>query len=524
MKPFLIILFVGVFSFYGCKKESPDTAPPNVLITFPAHGSNISDITLISVEASDNDGVKEVECYIDGVLLNTDSSSPYSFSWDINNYSSGLHTIYAKAVDVSGNEGQSPLISVNIQLPELGIPSLIKPIDNEYADSTLVNFEWTAVDKAVSYNLQVSTNENFTDLLDDITITETKYSKKYESGLVYHWRVKTNALNNRTSDWSAKRSYATPIYFEPPYGYGRIGLYVTPSNNIIILYSNSTVGLAITTLSSAGIKTDERKFNDYTTLISMYTANEISFDNYDYMFISGSYLGAYPPRYGFLMKLGVDANYPSWNNHYINCNFLANKVLTSGEILVGGYVRIDSEQQMRFYCLNPDGSTKWNKTYPSTGAVLSFEQTTDGNIVVFFSDEIHKYSLSGELIWEIPCPFNPAVTECTSDAGFVFADGSILRRYDSNGNVVSSNAYNNNSSIIPMKIIGTMDKGYLISGGDFATKTNSLGNEIWSKYKSSTNRILYFSYGDEDAFGNYIFSPTSHTLIKYTKDGNITNF
>jgi hypothetical protein len=44
-----------------------------------------------------------VSFYVDGVLYKTDTSAPYSASWQSRKWSNGLHAITARAVDAAGN-------------------------------------------------------------------------------------------------------------------------------------------------------------------------------------------------------------------------------------------------------------------------------------------------------------------------------------------------------------------------------------------------------------------------------------
>ncbi|MHA1168853.1 MAG: Ig-like domain-containing protein, partial [Candidatus Hodarchaeales archaeon] len=68
----------------------------------PADGSTVSGSTVISASASDNVGVASVEFRVDGILLYTDTSSPYSCSWDSTEVYDGSHTVTAIAYDGAG--------------------------------------------------------------------------------------------------------------------------------------------------------------------------------------------------------------------------------------------------------------------------------------------------------------------------------------------------------------------------------------------------------------------------------------
>ncbi|MFN7942727.1 MAG: Ig-like domain-containing protein [Thermoanaerobaculia bacterium] len=92
----------------------PDTTPPTTSITAPANGATVSGTTSVTASASDNVGVSSVEFYIDGALKGSDTSSPYSYSWNTTTYANGSHSIFSKAYDAAGNVGTSSTISVTV--------------------------------------------------------------------------------------------------------------------------------------------------------------------------------------------------------------------------------------------------------------------------------------------------------------------------------------------------------------------------------------------------------------------------
>jgi len=89
----------------------PDTQSPQVTITSPTDASFVPRgrrIT-ISATASDNVSVKNVAFYIDGSLLRTDATKPYSTSWRVPNTRNVIYTIKAIASDPSGNTSQTSI-------------------------------------------------------------------------------------------------------------------------------------------------------------------------------------------------------------------------------------------------------------------------------------------------------------------------------------------------------------------------------------------------------------------------------
>ncbi|MBI2609939.1 S8 family serine peptidase [Candidatus Giovannonibacteria bacterium] len=92
----------------------PDISAPTTYITSPADGSTVSGTVSVTISASDNNAVLKVELWKDGTLFASDTSSPYSFSWNTFNEVNGLHTLQSLAYDGAGNVGYSGLVNVNV--------------------------------------------------------------------------------------------------------------------------------------------------------------------------------------------------------------------------------------------------------------------------------------------------------------------------------------------------------------------------------------------------------------------------
>jgi hypothetical protein len=96
-----------------------DTTPPTVSITAPANGATVSGTIPVNATAADNIGVTKVEFYLDGALKSTDTTSPYSWSWDTTTATVGSHSLTAKAYDAATNSTTSTAVSVTVST---GVP------------------------------------------------------------------------------------------------------------------------------------------------------------------------------------------------------------------------------------------------------------------------------------------------------------------------------------------------------------------------------------------------------------------
>jgi len=85
---------------------------PTVSIVQPAQGAMLSGSVLVAASASDPQGIKQVEFFVDDVLKSTDISAPYRWTWNTAGYSSGVHVLKARALDNNLVEGFSNPVEV----------------------------------------------------------------------------------------------------------------------------------------------------------------------------------------------------------------------------------------------------------------------------------------------------------------------------------------------------------------------------------------------------------------------------
>ena len=97
-----------------------DSTLPDVALTSPAQGSLHRGTVELGATASDNQGVARVEFYVEvygeDSLLGTDSTAPYTLSWNTlaTSTNNGATTLKAKAVDIAGNVRTSAKVVVTI--------------------------------------------------------------------------------------------------------------------------------------------------------------------------------------------------------------------------------------------------------------------------------------------------------------------------------------------------------------------------------------------------------------------------
>lgn len=93
-----------------------DAVNPTVSLSAPAGGTSVVSGTplTISATAADNVGVSKVEFYVDGAMVNSDATAPYSYSWPTNGVAAGSHSLSARAYDAAGNTATSAAVNITL--------------------------------------------------------------------------------------------------------------------------------------------------------------------------------------------------------------------------------------------------------------------------------------------------------------------------------------------------------------------------------------------------------------------------
>jgi hypothetical protein len=94
----------------GCLYLFQNPLAPEVTLTSPSDGATVSGSVSIGADASHTSGITQIEFYVDGVLENTDTSSPYSYVWDSTTADNGFHSFMARAYNTDGNSSDAQIV------------------------------------------------------------------------------------------------------------------------------------------------------------------------------------------------------------------------------------------------------------------------------------------------------------------------------------------------------------------------------------------------------------------------------
>jgi choice-of-anchor B domain-containing protein len=100
---------------------------PTVNVTDPAEGATVSGASvLVAATASDDNGVTQVEFFVDGYSIGVDVTAPYSVSWDSTTVGEGAHVMSGTATDTIGQTGSDAnnIVVDNVADPTMHIGDL----------------------------------------------------------------------------------------------------------------------------------------------------------------------------------------------------------------------------------------------------------------------------------------------------------------------------------------------------------------------------------------------------------------
>lgn len=105
----------GTTGTYQPAPPPGDTTPPVVTVTAPSNGSTVSGTITVSSTATDASGIINVTFQLDGTTFASDTTAPYSVSFDTTTTSNGAHTFGSRAADfVGGNVGVATPVNVTV--------------------------------------------------------------------------------------------------------------------------------------------------------------------------------------------------------------------------------------------------------------------------------------------------------------------------------------------------------------------------------------------------------------------------
>ncbi|MGH8237058.1 MAG: CHRD domain-containing protein [Steroidobacteraceae bacterium] len=93
----------------------PAPAPPTITLAAPTSGTATANRTVsLSANATAGAGITRVEFLVDGAVVGTANTAPYSFAWDTSAVSNGPHTLTARVTDMANTVVTSAPVTVTV--------------------------------------------------------------------------------------------------------------------------------------------------------------------------------------------------------------------------------------------------------------------------------------------------------------------------------------------------------------------------------------------------------------------------
>lgn len=128
---------------------APDATAPTTAITSPADGASVYGPVTVTATATDDHTVASVDLLVDGTVVGSDSSAPYSFTWSAT--AVGSHSLQTRARDGVGNIATSSTVTVTVPA-DTTAPSAPGDPSSNGVSTTSATLSWAAAtdDREVS--------------------------------------------------------------------------------------------------------------------------------------------------------------------------------------------------------------------------------------------------------------------------------------------------------------------------------------------------------------------------------------
>jgi len=155
-----------------------DNIAPTINITNPTQNANVLGTITVSANITDNIAVTGADFYIDDVLKQSFSNSPYSFNLDTNSVSNGAHTLKIIAFDSKQSTTATVTFNVNNNQNDSEAPtiSITKPNSNPY--------QWTSG----SLLITISATDNIGVVKTELYINDYLLATENSGTLRRYWQ------------------------------------------------------------------------------------------------------------------------------------------------------------------------------------------------------------------------------------------------------------------------------------------------------------------------------------------------
>ncbi len=232
----------------GDNCQSGDATAPTVSLVAPTNNATVSGVTTMTATASDASGISQVKFLVDGTVVSTDTTSPYSFSWDSSSVANGAHAITAQAVDKANNTATSATVNVTVNntVTCTNPPSVPTGLAVTSTTSSTVSLSWSASTAAAGCTMQGYKVYRGGALVTTVTSGTAYTDSGLTPGTAYSYTVAALDTSNHTSAQSSAVSGTTTADSTPPSVPTNVHSTLIATNSIAIAWTASTDNVGVT--------------------------------------------------------------------------------------------------------------------------------------------------------------------------------------------------------------------------------------------------------------------------------------
>ncbi len=191
--------------------DNEDDIPPTGFILYPYAGQTVSGVVQIQVSVSDNLGIDQVEFFIDGNTVGTNSEYPYSYDWNTELVSEDDdHIISITVTDLGGNSTDVSPIAVlvnNVVTPgddtTPPVVAILTPISNQTVGDTVL-ISGFALDNMGIADVKFYVDDELVATVSDSPYTHNWVTYELSNG-------SEHVIQMTASDLSSNQTTAQPV-------------------------------------------------------------------------------------------------------------------------------------------------------------------------------------------------------------------------------------------------------------------------------------------------------------------------
>jgi chitodextrinase len=223
--------------------------PPTVSMTAPANNATVSGSSVtLSANASDPSGITQVQFLVDGTVVGTDTTSPYSYTWNSTSVSNGTHTIAAQATDGASISGSSSNVSVTVNnaVSCTTAPTVPTGLAVSGKTANTVSLSWNASTPGSGCTLSGYKLYRGGTLVGTIASGTAYTDTGLTPSTTYSYTIAATDTSSHTSSQSGAVSATTNADTTAPSAPTNVGTTLITSNTIALSWTASTDNVGVT--------------------------------------------------------------------------------------------------------------------------------------------------------------------------------------------------------------------------------------------------------------------------------------